>query len=178
MDATRALSGTVGQWISQPGVNGPLSRVYDSKSSEEDPELRVGCIQVLAHQVSYDSLLSPDEPAQDETHKVTSKLSNIKTILGVTCYYIGEPTNTSWYTDGSKHHGRAGRGIGNGNLRAAFRVHEQQHAYHAEMMACALASGGVLARRARARHFFLPFPARAYFCPPLTKQSGVPSCSV
>ena len=38
--------------------------------------------------------------------------------------------------------------------------------------------GGVLARRACAGHLFLTIPHPCLFLPPLTKQSGVPSCSV
>ena len=48
---------------------------------------------------------------------------------------MGHRTTSWWYT-----HGKAGRGISNGDFRAAFRVREPQQVYGAETMACAVAS--------------------------------------
>ena len=61
-------------------------------------------------------------------------------VLGVAIYYMGHPTKTSWYTDGSKRHGRVGGCINNRNFRAAFRVRSPQQVYMAETMACVVAS--------------------------------------
>ena len=82
----------------------------------------------------------PDEPTPEETHEVCQALPHQQKIHGITVHYTGEPSNTRWYTDGSKRHGRAGGGIYNGTYRAAFRLHGPQQVYRAETIACALAS--------------------------------------
>ena len=41
---------------------------------------------------------------------MTHTLPHTWNVLGVTVYYTGHPTTRRWYTDGSKHHGRAGGG--------------------------------------------------------------------
>ena len=50
MNAVRAVGGTVGQRVSEPGVHRPLSAdLYDSESLEEYPELQAEHIQLTTH---------------------------------------------------------------------------------------------------------------------------------
>ena len=132
--------GSAGQRIWHLRIHRPSVGVFDSESSEEDPKLQAGRLQIATHRLSYDNLSQTDEPAPEETQEVTLTLPPTQSVLGVTIHYNGHPTTTRWYTDDSKRHGRAGAGISNGNFRAAFRVHGPQQVYKAETMACALAS--------------------------------------
>ena len=130
----RALGGTAGQRTSRPRLHRPLADgLYDSESSEEDPELQAGRLQVATHRLSYDSLTQPDEPTPEETRDVTHTLPHTRNALGVTIYYTGHPTTKRWYTDGLKRHGRAGGGMSNGDFRVAFRVHGPQQVYRVEV---------------------------------------------
>ena len=140
LDAVRALGGTAGQRISRPKIHRPLADgLFDSESSEEDPHLQAGRLQVATHRLSYNSLTQPDVLTHEETRDMTQTLPHTRNVLGVTIYYTGHPTTRRWYTDGSKRHGRAGGGINNGECRAAFRVHGPQWLHRAESMACAVA---------------------------------------
>ena len=89
--------------------------------------------------MNYGWLNPPDEPTPEETLEVYQTLPHQQRIHRLTIHYTGEPSTTSWYTDGSKRHGPAGGGIYNGNYHAAFRVHGPQQVYRAETIACALA---------------------------------------
>ena len=141
IDAVRALGGTVGQRISQPGQHCPLSAgLYDSESSEEDQETNAGKTRPATNHLDYGWMNPPDEPTPEETLEVSQALPHQRKLHGITIHYTGEPTTTKWYTDGSKRQGRAGGGIYNGNYCAAFRVHGPQQVYRAETIACALAS--------------------------------------
>ena len=71
---------------------------------------------------------------------MSQALPHKQQLHGITLHDTGEPTTTRWYTDGLKRHGRAGGEIYNGNFRVAFHVHGPQQVYHAETIACALAS--------------------------------------
>ena len=66
-------------------------------------------------------------------------LPHMRNVPGVTIYYSRQPTTRWWYTDGSKHHNRAGGGISDGDFRAALCVHGPQQVYRAETTACAVA---------------------------------------
>ena len=112
LDAVRAFGGTVGQRILRPRIHRPLAdALFSSESSEEDPELQVGGLQVATHRLSYDSLPQPDEPTPEETREAVQSLPHTRNVLGVTIYYTWSPTTRRWYTDGSKRHSRARGGI-------------------------------------------------------------------
>ena len=141
LDAVRALGPTAGQCISRPRIHRPLADgLFDSESSEEDPELWAGRLQVTTHRLSYDSLTQPNKPTPEETLEVTQALPHTRSVLGVTTYYSGQSKTRRWYIDGSKRHVRPGASNSNGDFRAAFRVHGPQQVYRAETTACAVAS--------------------------------------
>ena len=63
IDAVRALGGTVGQRISQPGQHRPPSAgLYDSESSEEDQETHTGKSRLATNRLDYGWMNPPDEP--------------------------------------------------------------------------------------------------------------------
>ena len=140
LDAVHALGGTTGQRISRPRIHRPLADgLFDCESSEEDPELQAGRLPI-----GYPSavLRQPDLARRTNTRGNTRcnayPPARAECTRGI--YYTGHPTTRRWYTDGSKHHGRAGENISNGDFRAAFWVHGPQQVYRVETMACAPAS--------------------------------------
>ena len=141
LDDVRALGSAAGQQISPPRIHRlPAEGLYDSDSSHEDPKLQTNRLHIATQRLSYDNVTQRDEPTLEETQGVLQALPLIQRIFLVTVYYIGRPTTTHRYTDGSKCHNRTGGGIGNGNLRAAFHVHGPQQVHRAETMACVVAS--------------------------------------
>ena len=87
----------------------PLAEgLFDSESSEEDPEICAGRAQAATSRLDYGWLNPPDEPSPDEILQVTQVLPHQQELHGITLRYTGEPTTARWYTDGSKRHRRAG----------------------------------------------------------------------
>ena len=90
LDAVRALGGSAGQRILHPRVHGPpADGLFDSETSEEDPKLQAGRLQVATHRLSYDSLIQPYNPC----HRTCSKFmpnTNVHNSGGV-CMQRGQP---------------------------------------------------------------------------------------
>ena len=123
IEAVHALGGTVGQHISQPRKHRPLAEgLFESERSDDDQEISAGRTQVANSRLDYGGLNPPEEPAPKLTLEVSHALPHQQQLHGITLHYTREPTTARWYTNGSKRHGRAGGGIGNGKFRAAFRV--------------------------------------------------------
>ena len=81
LDAVRALGGTTGQRILCPRIHRPLADgLFDSESSEEDPELHAGRLQVATHRLSYDGLPQPHEPTPEETRDVMQTLPHTRNV--------------------------------------------------------------------------------------------------
>ena len=65
----------MGHSVSRLRVHRPPSqRRCDSESSEEDPELQAGRLQVAMYHLSHDSLTQPYAHTPDETQQVFSIL--------------------------------------------------------------------------------------------------------
>ena len=124
MDSVRALWGSVGQRTSRLKLHRQLADgLFDSESSEEDPEPEAGRLRAAARRLSYDSITQRHEPSAMETQDVTRTHPLTQNVLRVSNHYTGHPTTSRWYTDGSKCRGTARGGIKNGDFCAAFRVH-------------------------------------------------------
>ena len=75
IDAVRAPGGTVGQRISQPRQHRPLAEgLYDSESSEEDPEISAGKTLAATSRLDYGWLNPPNEPTPEEALEVSQTL--------------------------------------------------------------------------------------------------------
>ena len=113
-DGMRTLGGTAGQRIARPRIHGPLADgLFDSESTDEDPELQAGGLEVASQQLSYDSIAQRDKATPEETREVTHTIPRTRNVMGATVYYTRHARTRRWYTRDLKRHGRAWGGISN-----------------------------------------------------------------
>ena len=127
----------MGQRISGPRVHRPPAEgLFESESSEEDPEVQASKLHTTTYRVFYNNLTEPYEPTPEEAQEVLQALPLTQRVLGVTIYPTGHPTTTILYGDGSKRHSRAAGGMSHGTFRAASGV-QRPHISPPKTMACA-----------------------------------------
>jgi hypothetical protein len=129
----------------KPGYQRPQTRktgsaltLLDSDSSDQEDTILH--LPQRCQQLSTDWFTPAPEASDEDSRRALQHLPNKMSLLGIDLHYRGTPTESIWYTDGSKQLGRSGGGIINGHFAGSFRIPGTQDVYRAEVVACTIAA--------------------------------------